>query len=437
MKKVITYGTFDLFHQGHYNILKRAKEYGDYLIVGITSESFDIERGKIGVRDSLATRIENVRKTGFADEIIIEEFQGQKILDVQKYNIDVLVIGSDWYGKFEYLKPYCQVVYLERTKNISSTQLRQKEFFLQFGIITESLDDHDIVLETKYISGIHLDRVYSEKVDVSEEFSQKYELNSAYSALSPFLNGIDAVFINLKDSSIRYRYIKSVLQAGKHVFCHFPSDMHEEQLVELIELARKKDVVLLDCLYLAYMQAFNQMLWMEESGTIGKCIEVKCAISNAGIPELTEEIMRQYAMYTVYRICPVTEPFEQLVYHRQIDNRKQLTNIMLKFPQTSVNLELATGIPLECGLTIRGEKGTLFVPDDWWNTGYFELIKNGDRLKKRYCYNHEGTGMRYTLRELLIMLRENKNEPIRLSYQTSIELLQLYKQVFKVNAENE
>ena len=73
MKKVITYGTFDLFHQGHYNIIKRAKELGDYLIVGVTSESYDIERGKLNVRDSLLKRIENVRKTGFADEIIIAD----------------------------------------------------------------------------------------------------------------------------------------------------------------------------------------------------------------------------------------------------------------------------------------------------------------------------------------------------------------------------
>ena len=69
MKKVITYGTFDLFHQGHYNILKRARELGDYLVVGVTSESYDIERGKLNVQDSLLKRIENVRKTGFADEI--------------------------------------------------------------------------------------------------------------------------------------------------------------------------------------------------------------------------------------------------------------------------------------------------------------------------------------------------------------------------------
>ncbi|MFR7831980.1 MAG: adenylyltransferase/cytidyltransferase family protein [Blautia wexlerae] len=76
MKKVITYGTFDLFHQGHYNILKRARELGDYLVVGVTSESYDIERGKLNVQDSLLKRIENVRKTGFADEIISRGISG-------------------------------------------------------------------------------------------------------------------------------------------------------------------------------------------------------------------------------------------------------------------------------------------------------------------------------------------------------------------------
>ena len=92
MKRVITYGTFDLFHKGHYNILKRARELGDYLIVGVTSESFDIERGKLNVRDSILTRIENVKKTGFADEIIIEEYQGQKVSDIVKYNLSLIHI---------------------------------------------------------------------------------------------------------------------------------------------------------------------------------------------------------------------------------------------------------------------------------------------------------------------------------------------------------
>ena len=121
MVKVITYGTFDLFHEGHYRLLKRAKALGDYLIVGVTTETFDKNRGKLGVVDSLVTRIENVKNTGFVDEIIVEEYVGQKFSDVQRYNVDIFAIGSDWLGEFDYLKDYCKVVYLERTKNISST----------------------------------------------------------------------------------------------------------------------------------------------------------------------------------------------------------------------------------------------------------------------------------------------------------------------------
>ena len=149
MKKVITYGTFDLFHKGHYNIIKRAKALGDYLIVGVTSESFDIERGKLNVRDSLIKRIENVRRTGLADEIIIEEYQGQKVSDIIKYDIDVLVVGSDWRGKFDYLKNYCDVVYLERTKNISSTKLRSEGIIFNMGIVTDDIQDNGFVQESK------------------------------------------------------------------------------------------------------------------------------------------------------------------------------------------------------------------------------------------------------------------------------------------------
>ena len=95
MKKVITYGSFDLFHEGHYNILKRARELGDYLIVGVTTEQYDETRGKLNIIDSLDERIENVKRTGLADKIIVEDHVGQKVEDVQKYQVDVFVIGSD------------------------------------------------------------------------------------------------------------------------------------------------------------------------------------------------------------------------------------------------------------------------------------------------------------------------------------------------------
>ena len=123
MKKVITYGSFDLFHRGHYRLLQRAKALGDYLIVGVTTEHFDEERGKLNLIDPILKRIENVKATGFADEIIVEDHIGQKIEDIQKYQVNIFTVGSDWTGKFDYLKEYCEVIYLPRTEGISSTML--------------------------------------------------------------------------------------------------------------------------------------------------------------------------------------------------------------------------------------------------------------------------------------------------------------------------
>ena len=125
MIKVITYGTYDLLHYGHIKLLERAKSLGDYLIVGVTADDFDKTRGKINVQQSLMERVEAVRSTGIADEIIIEEYEGQKIDDIQKYDIDIFTVGSDWRGYFDYLNEYCKVVYLPRTEGISTTKIKE------------------------------------------------------------------------------------------------------------------------------------------------------------------------------------------------------------------------------------------------------------------------------------------------------------------------
>lgn len=131
MKTVLTYGTFDLFHIGHLNILKRARELGDKLIVAVSTDEFNATKGKTTLMP-FEHRVELVRSVRFVDEVIAESNWEQKISDVQKHKVDVFVIGSDWQGKFDFLKPYCEVVYLPRTDNVSSTDLKKAiQVFMQ------------------------------------------------------------------------------------------------------------------------------------------------------------------------------------------------------------------------------------------------------------------------------------------------------------------
>ena len=123
MKKVITYGTFDLFHVGHLNILRRAKELGDYLVVAVSSDKFNESKGKKAYH-SIEDRVKILKSINYVDEVIIEESWGQKPIDIKKHNIDVFVMGHDWKGKFDELKEHCEVVYLPRTKGISTTKIK-------------------------------------------------------------------------------------------------------------------------------------------------------------------------------------------------------------------------------------------------------------------------------------------------------------------------
>lgn len=123
MKRVITYGTFDLLHYGHLELLRRAKEQGGYLIVGLSSDEFNEVKGKKSYFD-YAKRAEMLGAIKYVDEVIAENRWEQKIDDIRKYDIDVFVMGNDWKGKFDDLNEICQVVYLPRTPNVSSTELK-------------------------------------------------------------------------------------------------------------------------------------------------------------------------------------------------------------------------------------------------------------------------------------------------------------------------
>lgn len=235
MKKVITYGTYDLFHQGHYNLLKRAKALGDYLIVGVTTDSFDLERGKMNTCNNVMERIEAVKSTGLADQIVIEEYRGQKIDDIQKYGVDIFAIGSDWEGYFDYLNEFCKVIYLPRTQGISSTLLRQKYPIVNIGIIGTGSIASRFVPESKNVNSASVSVAYNPNQEECVSFCEKFLIPIVARDLEELYENCDAVYI-ASPHYTHYEYAKSALNAGKPVLCETPFiSAHPDWLLSLFD----------------------------------------------------------------------------------------------------------------------------------------------------------------------------------------------------------
>lgn len=280
---VITYGTFDVLHQGHINLLRRAKELGDWLIVGVTTDNFDLERGKLNTRDSVMKRVQAVKDTGYADEVIIEEYKGQKIDDIQKYNVDVFAIGSDWEGYFDYLKEYCEVVYLPRTQGISSTMLRESQISVRIGVIGTGSIARRFVPEASFVSGNEISAAYNPDTEACRDFCRTFGIGTAASSLEELLANCDAVYV-ASPHYTHFEYAKAALEAGKDVFCETPFVLHLAEAKELYAIAEAKRRTLMVAHKTAYCPAFRHLVTMLKSGVIGKIVDI-----NASVTTLTDE----------------------------------------------------------------------------------------------------------------------------------------------------
>ena len=268
MRTVITYGTYDLLHQGHINLLHRAKELGDYLIVGVTNDSFDRDRGKLNVRNNVLERVEAVRATGYADKIIIEDYVGQKIDDIQRYEVDVFAIGSDWEGQFDYLKEFCEVVYLPRTEGISSTMLREETTgVVRVGILGCGRVAQRFPAEAKVVSGVNVVAAYDIDSSAGQSLADKNGDIVVYDDLDCFYEAVDAVYIATPHLT-HYAYIKQSLESGKHVLCETPLVLNGEQAKEVYRLAKDKGLLLMEANKTAHCPAFNHLMVMIKSGVI-------------------------------------------------------------------------------------------------------------------------------------------------------------------------
>lgn len=425
MKKVITYVTFDLLHQGHINLLKRAKEYGDYLIVGVTTDSYDKYRGKLNVNDSIVKRIENIKKSGYADEIIIEEYEGQKVEDIQKYNIDTFVIGSDWKGKFDYLKEFCEVVYLERTKGISSTQIREdKNKILKIGIIGAGRIAERFVIESKYVSGINIEGVMSKNIENSKKFAEKFELEFYTNNFEEFIEKVDAVYV-ATPHNIHYYYAKRSLENKKHVLCEKPITLSLKETNELYEIAKKYKLVLLEAIKTAFCPGFEKLISIAKSGIIGQIKDVEACFTKLVEGEIRELNCKEFggsvtelASYPLLAIVKLLGKPKNVEFYSYIDKEKKIdlyTKILLKYQNGITPIaKVGLGVKSEGELIISGTKGYIYVPSPWWKTEYFELRFEDFAKNKKYFYSFQGEGLRYEIAEFLNMIILNKQETYKL-----------------------
>lgn len=432
MKKVITYGTFDLFHEGHYNILRRAKALGDYLIVGVTTEHYDEQRGKLNIVDSLLERIENVRRTGLVDEIIIEDHEGQKIEDVQKYSVDIFALGSDWKGVFDYLKPYCQVVYLERTPDISSTMLRNGKFpIIRMGIVGTGRIAPRFIAEAKYVSGLNVQSVYNPHRESAEVFAAQHFLESYSGDFERFLDAVDAIYI-ASPHETHYDYTKRALTAGKHVLCEKPMAFSRSETEELFSLARERQLVLMEGIKTAYCPGFAQLVSIAKSGKIGEIRDVEACFSRLTAPHLREMADARYGgaflEFGSYTVLPIVKllggQYERIKISSILaENGVDLyTKIYFDYPEGMATSKTGVGVKSEGQLLISGTKGYILAESPWWLTKKFQVRYEDPNKVETYTPNFLGDGLRYEIGEFAMRINGRGGHPFKLTEEETLAM---------------
>lgn len=403
MIKVITYGTYDLLHYGHIRLLKRARALGDYLIVGVTADDFDKKRGKINVQQSLMERIEAVKATGLADEIIVEEYEGQKIDDIQRLDVDIFTVGSDWRGNFDYLNEFCKVVYLDRTEGISSSEIREKDRTISVGMVGDSEFLKKVLVESEYVNGVVIDGLCTScQFDFGQKKAPMKFVTHNYDEL---LKHVDAVYIrSLPDE--HYGQIKKALMNKKSVLCELPLTLNGQEVDELITIARENNVIFMPALKTAYATAYDRLLLLLKAGIIGEVISVDATCTsmrkNTSNSDLNEwDGIYEWgptAMLPVFQILGtdfVNSNF--VVKNDRVTGKDLFTKIDFLYPSAVASIKVGDGVKSEGELIVSGTDGYVYVPAPWWKTDYFEIRYENPNNNKRYFYQLDGEGIRYEL----------------------------------------
>ncbi len=439
MKKVITYGTFDRLHHGHINLLKRAKELGDYLIVGVTSNDFDQARGKLLVQQSVSERVEAVRNTGLADQIIVEEYEGQKIADIEKYGVDVFVIGSDWRGKFDYLEDACgcKVVYLPRTRGISSTKVRGHGTDIRLGVVGSATAIAKFFEAAGQVGGTTLVGYYNDLKNINPALEPLP--CPAYESLESLIQDVDVVYVHSSPLA-RYRHSKLALTRGKHVLCESPVSLTAEQTAELYRLAEEYGVLFSEAIKTAHTTGFQRLGLLLKGGHIGEIKGLDAVCTSLQVKDPWSDYSNQgggamtcwgpYVLLAALKYLGYDyQDISFYTYAQHAGGVDRFTRIQMTYPTAVATLTVGSAVKSEGHLIISGTNGYIYVPSPWWKTDYFEVRQEDSRNNRRHFYPLEGEGYGNELADFIRQLRDEETcDPLMITRQDSTHISAIMEQ---------
>lgn len=434
MKKVITYGTYDLLHEGHIRLLKRAKALGDYLIVGVTHESYDRSRGKLDVIHTTTERVAAIEALDYVDEVIIEYDKDQKEKDILELKVDTFAIGDDWVGSFDYLSQYCEVLYLSRTPAISSSMLREglsREF--KIGIVGTGRIAKRFCAEAKHVPNLIVQAAMSRNIDNVRQFIDITGIPNGHLTLEDLLkDDIDAVYI-ASPHEFHYEQAKRALLSGKHVLCEKPVTLDSDRLENLLKLAKEKELVFVEAIKTAFLPAFHKLLFEVKNGKIGEVREVRASFTKLIENKANREWQESYggatnelASYPLLLAQKILGKPSSVHFFDQIDAETgvDLSNrIIGQYDSGAISIStVGIGAKTEGSAVISGSKGYIYIPAPWWLTKKFMVRYEDPNHVEEFEYTFEGDGLRYEISEFVTLMTRNMKASEQLTHEDMLSI---------------
>jgi predicted dehydrogenase len=378
-------------------------------------------------------RIDNVRSLGIADEVIVEELDGQKIVDIQKYGVSLFAIGSDWNGKFDYLKEYCDVVYLERTKYVSSSELRiARRTLVTLGIVGSGRIAARTFDELKFVSGVNATAVYNPHGKGADAFARRYGLDSFSGSYEQFLENVDAVYIATPHDT-HYYYTKRALSADKHVLCEKPFVLKKDEAIELFDLSNERKLVLMEAIKTAYAPGFINLIATVKSGKIGKVHDIEAAFTKIVSPgtnarEYDKTVGGSFTELASYALLPIIklsgQEYDELYFDsfNNADGVDIYTKAHFKYRDILATAKTGIGVKSEGQLLISGAKGYILIKSPWWLIKGFEVCYENPELNEIVSAPFPGYGMRFEIADFIRNINEPEMRNYKLSHGDSIAM---------------